>query len=425
LIALLSLLFSLPYVYLLAEEPASDLREYEEVAINMLDGRGYVHGEVFRAYRTPGLVLFLMPIYAIWGVRNYFVLRVIQSAMLALMNVYVYRIGCRLGGARLGVLAGLLAAASHEFVFWAAKPATEFLYTFCLVCGIWAMLRTVDRRSGWWAAAAGFWSGAAFLTRPVPLAVVLWWGVGLVWVLRRAALPATDGTNATPVPETAPLGHNPRGRGLRLAVTFAGAFSALLLPWLVRNYLLYHRVFINSNSGITIWWANHPSAVVGGWYGFSWPAPAPLTRIQQMGFNEVEVSDQLTAEAIGFIRANPGRFVRLAIGRIGYMLLGTKVMLTNVPYDRLYYWPGFELELIKWNWPLLVLAVFGLCTTVWRREPLWWVLAAVIFGSFAVHLVYTSVPRMRVPLLPALFLYAVRGLWVILDGYVQVPRRAA
>jgi hypothetical protein len=105
----------------------------------------------------------------------------------------------------------------------------------------------------------------------------------------------------------------------------------------------------------------------------------------------------------------------LGAGRIGFMMLSSMELLTAVPADRLYCWPGVELELVKWNWPLLLLSVFGIAVTLRRREPLWWALGAVLLGSLLVHSIYTAVPRMRVPLQPVLFLYCARGLWAIIE----------
>lgn len=418
----LTTLFSLPYAVQLVEVPASDIRDYEVITLNLLEGHGYVLNDVFRAYRMPGLVFFLLPIYAIWGPANYLAVRVIQSAMLGAMNLLIYHMGCRLGGRRLGFAVGLLCAACHEFVFWAAKPATEFLYTFLMVSATAAMIEAVLRRRTSWAIATGCLLGAAYMTRPIPLFVVLFWAIGL-WRLRprnspadparanqNEALPVTTSAMATRVELLAQIGPVP---SRRLALAFGAAVFLVCLPWFLRNYALFGRVFVNSNSGITIWWANHPSAEVGGWYGSMAPALSPRVG----GPNELQVNDRLTANAIEFIRRDPARFVRLALGRIVYLLFGSKEMLTHVPPDRLVCFPGVELELIKWNWPFLLLAVLGF-SIAWRRgESSWWILTSVIVGTLLVHLVYTSVPRMRVPLLPMLYLGSVRGLWGVFDLY--------
>src|SRR5262249_55045508 len=112
----------------------------------------------------------------------------------------------------------------------------------------------------------------------------------------------------------------------------------------------------------------------------------------------------------GFMRENPWRTVRLAVGRILFMLVGSEELLTGVPFDHLWVWPGMEVELVKYSWPFFLLSLVGLFITLRRPEPLWWIVCALLLGSLAVHAIYTAVPRMRVPLLPALYLCTGRGI---------------
>lgn len=425
LIFLVSVFFSLPYAFQLNEEAVGDMADYEELAMNLLQGRGYVQRDLYRCFRTPGLVFFLAGIYAVWGVRQYLVVRVIQTGMLSLMNVFVFLLGRRLGGVRIGLIAGLLCAVSHELVFWAAKPATEFLYTFFVFGSTAAFVEAVRRPSGTWALLAGLGAGAAFLTRPIMLVVVPLWATGLFYyVFKQSKNPAGESTASPPPTISQPVAARPpaRQKPFRLVLClFTIGFAALSLPWFVRNYMIYHRVFINTNSGLTLWWANHPAAEIGGWYAPIAPTPSPDVRIKELGLNELEVSDQLTEEAIDFMRSRPWRAIQLAVGRIAYMMLGSKELLTASPADRLFCWPGFDVELVKSSWPLLLLSLVGIIVAMCRREPLWWILLLVVVGTLAVHSIYTAVPRMRVPILPILYLFAARGACCFWDYYARLP----
>jgi hypothetical protein len=187
--------------------------------------------------------------------------------------------------------------------------------------------------------------------------------------------------------------------------------------------MLYHRLFTDSHAGLAIWHGNHPTATVGGWYGTVWPTPSAQTLIEEQGLNEVEVSDLLRREAIGFMRERPWRTVKMAFGRIGFMMVGSKELLTNVPFDYLWIWPGMEVELVKYSWPIFLLSLLGLGITVRRAEPFWYVVWAILVGSLIVHAIYAAVPRMRVPLLPALYLCTARGACGIADYFLNsVPR---
>jgi hypothetical protein len=402
-LCLLGFLVCLSYAWIVEERPPSDVAEYEEIAVNLLSGKGYVQEPGFRAFRLPGLVLYLATWYGLFGPYQDGAVRVVQCFFFAVLIVFACRLGRGLLGVSGAFAVGLMMALSHELIFWAGKPATEFLYTFLLTAALLLLTRFLQSYRPFFSIAAGVVLGMAAMTRPIPFAIAPLWGLGLAWEGRRARLLGVGGRFVGPL--AAPL-------------LFLGPFVVVVAPWFLRNSLLFGRPVLTTSSGLTLWWANHPTAEVGGWYGVVWPRPGPWVQLKQ-GISEVEINDALTREAWGFIRRDPERFVRLAFGRIGFLLLGSKELLTNVPFDRLEFWPGFEAELLKWNLGLLVLSCLGLLWVVRKRERLWWPGCMVLAGSLAVHLVYTSVPRMRVPLLPVLFLLSIRGafaLWEMLGG---------
>ncbi|GEM_PF-1377353 len=374
------------YAWWVEEVRPSDLAEYHELATNLLHGRGYYQEPGYRAFRTPGLVLYLAAIYALFGIDNVAAVRSIQVALFAASGLLFYRLARRLLRPATAFFAAICFVFSHELVFWAAKPATEFLYTVLLLAACWCTVRFAEVPGVRWATLAGVSFGAAALTRPIAFAIApLWLGAVLVsfWRSRRrtALLAAASGL----------LG-----------------FAAVTGPWIVRNTILLGRPVVATSAGITLWWANHPTADVGGWYGKVQPKPGQVVWLRE-GKTEVEINDLLMAQAIAYIRRDPVRFLRLGFGRLGYMLAAYRVHLTNVPYDSLTFAGLVGGRLIQWNLAFLLFSVVGLLSVLRSRDARWSGALAVLVGSLAVHFVFTAVPRMRVPLLPVLFLLAAHG----------------
>mgnify|MGYP001820265568 CR=1 FL=1 len=180
------------------------------------------------------------------------------------------------------------------------------------------------------------------------------------------------------------------------------------LPWGVRNYTAFHRAyFIRSNFGLELYVGNHDGAhadidVSAARGSFQHPRTdrAEAERVLELG--EGLYMAEKEGEALDWIRANPGEFLKLT---------GTRV---------LYFWAG---PLHK-GWgaaPYLLLALMAL-VGVWRIFPSMTVTqrAALLVPLATYPLVYYLVaymPRYGEPLRWILFLLA--GAAVLGPGQAQ------
>ncbi len=190
-------------------------------------------------------------------------------------------------GSAVALVAAAITAGYAYFVFYSATLMTEGLY---LVLVAWALSLTLDlaeepsaRRWAVWGLAVGLTS----LLRQVfmPMAALLF--LYVVWKARRRVK----------------IGH----------VALAGAIAAaLILPWTVRNYLVFDRfLLLNSQAGQTLWNANHPDMGTEFWSVAMYPIPAEME-----GLNEAELDSALMQLALQNIAADPGRFVGLSLSRL-------------------------------------------------------------------------------------------------------------
>jgi len=87
-----------------------------------------------------------------------------------------------------------------------------------------------------------------------------------------------------------------------------------IAPFTVRNYLVYDNfLLLNSNAGYAMYSAQHP--LHGTSFGEYWAAPLPEDLVGQ-GLNEAEWDDALMARGIGFVLAEPGRYLMLSLSRV-------------------------------------------------------------------------------------------------------------
>jgi len=116
------------------------------------------------------------------------------------------------------------------------------------------------------------------------------------------------------------LWHGERWRDLGLAAATA---SLCIAPWLIRNYLVFHRpVFIRDGFGVELRVGNEPGNR-GLWSANLHPdrSAYELSRVTEMG--EVEYARVAGQEAMEAIRSQPGEFARNTILRVGYFWIGT------------------------------------------------------------------------------------------------------
>ena len=151
----------------------------------------------------------------------------------------VYALGRRLGGRRVGVVAGGLVAFAPTMALYAMRGASENLF-IPLLLGVCLLLLTRHGRSPSLrrAALAGLLLGFAILVRStalfLPLLLPLW------LLLRR-----------------------PRRESWRAALVLGVTSCLVLVPWLVRNNVVMHTTALSTNGGYTVWMGANPKATGG------------------------------------------------------------------------------------------------------------------------------------------------------------------
>jgi 4-amino-4-deoxy-L-arabinose transferase-like glycosyltransferase len=379
-----------------------DQISYDALAQRVLSGAGFSFGIDWWPATRAGeptahwsflYTLYLTGVYALVGVHP-LVARLIQAVIAgALYPLVVWRIGRRMFGPNVGLVAAVIIAVYGYFVYYGGALMTE---TFYILAVLWALDLALGMAQ---AAGAIRWRSWVLLGVALSLAVLfrqlvllfvpflfLW----IAWV--RAARPwqgfSTAMTRLRPVI-----------LGAALSILVLGATIA---PWTVRNYFAFHRlVLLNTNAGYAFFWANHP------WQGNNFVSIFPAEVYYEMipkellGLDEAALESALMQRAVGFVVSDPGRYALLSLSR-------TK--------DYFEFWPSPDSSTIS-NIArvssfgiFFPLAVYGIALSLLRRRSVLLpghTVSLVLLYLFAIvysliHLLSWALVRYRLPLDAAL-----------------------
>ncbi len=387
--------------------------EVELAAISLLE-----NGELGNVYHDPtGPTAHVSPLYpfivaaifAVFGA-NTLAAMIVQSllatATLALTLALLPALARRLG---LPEVSGWLAAFTlavlpinwfyESFGDW-EQPTAALVFIGLITCFL--ELRHSGWQRPWLVVLTGLLTGIAALLAPslVP-AVALMLVAEFVW------------TNA------------PRRRVFAGGVAVVAISLLCASPWMVRNYFsLGGFVPLRSNFGLELWFGNRDDGP--GHSNIDWSDPdmsnklrhphpngAECQKLKDMG--EIAYMKSRQAEAMDWIRANPGRFAELTLLRV-----------------RMFWFPGRELFNNYSLWTkakiagygtISVLMFLGLIRLAWVRNGAAPLLAAALFGATFIYLITHVELRYRLPihalsgLLAADFAWAlVLGSWRLFHG---------
>ena len=194
----------------------------------------------------------------------------------------------------------------------------------------------------------------------------------------------------------------------RGAVLLLLAFTATILPWMLRNSILHHKLTgIETSMGYNLYLGYHPQG--DGSFVFG-PSLDLLTILDDAERDRIG-----TEKAIGFIKAQPERFIPLAIDRLGFFFgLEKRVLMYFYANNLIGYIPRPLLLTIA---AILLLpfafistsAALGLSYVRWRPEH---ILLLLLFISYILpHILILSEDRFHLALVPYFAILAAQ-VWV-------------
>jgi len=279
-------------------EPVSgayDQVSYDALAQSILAGKGFSFPTgwyPFTAANEPTAhwsylySLYVAAVYAIAG-HHPLVARLIQVMLSGLQIWFVYRIGARVFGEWVGLIAAALTAVYAYFIFFNATLMTQTFYIIAVLAAIDLTLALMENptRRKWILLGITLGIGALLRQTLLIFAPLLFASIILT---RRWQI---------------------RWRDALIAIVVIGAF---ILPWTVYNYFTFHDfLLLNSNGGYWFYSSNHPNQ--GTNFNQSYAASLPD---DLKGLGEPAIDRALYRQGLEFIVADPVRFIQLSLSRV-------------------------------------------------------------------------------------------------------------
>lgn len=390
-----------------------DEQHYHLLARNILAGHGYCHepGKP-TSTRPPLYPLFLSTVWWVSGRESLQAVRAVQI-LLSLLNVFLlFRLGSRLYGRRIGMLAAALFWLYPSFIAYDLLLLSEVLFTLLLTLAALAYVSLGDNERWWAALATGAVFGFAALTRsalsPFPL------------LLCPLAYMTSGG---------------PRSRRLRRAALLFAGYALVVAPWAARNTRV-HGAFTLVDT-------------VGGWnllmgnYAHT-PFERPWDAIKRQGkeswayllyaenpdassWTEGQKQHWATRRAISFMLENPGLTAKRSLAKFADFWGLDREIIGSFQRDRSgalgwFVWVSTVAILASYVTTAL-LAALGLFLAPPARREAHLLLLLIVFQICAVHALTFGHSRYHLPLIPILLLWTAAA--VLRQSWRQLrPSRA-
>lgn len=412
LILIVAVLLRMAAAFYLGDQVVDSPGTYDQISYDML-ARQVLAGHGFTAptYWWPATqageptafwsylyTLYLVTVYGLFGYHP-LVARLIQAILAGvLMPWLAYRLGRRHFGTKVGLAAAGLTALYAYFIYYAGALMTE---TFCIIAILWTLDlagtlgQASDENSGprleieW--LFLGLALAVAALLRQVFLLFIPFLFGWLLWRSYRCQSRSIKGAIS----------------GMLIATSI---LVVAILPWSLRNYRAFDSfVLLNTNTGFAFFWGNHP--IHGDSFIDILPDDGPsyqdLIPPELLDLNEAELDRALLKRALGFIQADPGRYLLLSLSRIK---------------DYFKFWPSSESGFIS-NlsrvlsfgilWPLMA---FGLVYGIHHSRLSEVLLLYLFVGVYtAMHLLSWALIRYRLPVDAVLVIFAGLAIAVLRD----------
>jgi 4-amino-4-deoxy-L-arabinose transferase-like glycosyltransferase len=261
------------------------------VAAAIAQGRGF--SSPLRMMQTGPTVWFtpiypylLAGIFKLFGVYTYksnLVIRFVDNIFSACTCWPIYAIGAKAFNKRIGLAAAWL---------WVVLPLSLFFSTvwvwdtalsafaMALIMAATLQVRGLDRLSSWLGYGA-LWAFGS-MVNPAVVSVLPALALWAIWPLRHRF--ATAG---------------------RLVVASSLIFAAGIMPWTVRNYVVFHKFIpFRSNFGLELWLGNNPQ-VPDSWAPWMHPNDDPTEAAKYARMTEIPYMQEKQHEAWTFIRSHP------------------------------------------------------------------------------------------------------------------------
>jgi 4-amino-4-deoxy-L-arabinose transferase-like glycosyltransferase len=367
--------------------------EYEEVAVNLIHGKGFVFEYLNIPYRAgiaplfPALCAF---IYLLFG-HHQILIVLVQIALSTATCALVFFIAERFFDSRCAYLVALLTALHPGLIIYSSTMLhSHSLYSFLICLSVFLLRVSLESHGMRNKILLGLCTGLCVLERAafLPFFVLGWF-----WLLYYSV----DKKEAKRV----------------IQVSIISLF-VIVGPWVIRNtVILKQPVFIQTNQWAVLWIGNNSqssgTAMIHS--GKSWVDTIPDESLKKLNtLDEIAQMNWFKADALTFIRQYPGQFIERTLKKLYYFWwfspqAGMSYPASYLILYRMYYTVILSGSLIGLIWALRIK----------KTRPLI-ILVLLLFSSNSLlHSLYYLEGRHRIAIEPLLLICFSFGVMQILQ----------
>jgi len=318
------------------------------IARNLADGQGFRVGNYYAwmAPLYPFLMSMIFRLLGSYSSASAIATLVMQSIYSSLTVIPLYFIGKALFNPRVGFITAFLWASNTSSLKYAIRVVwssslTALGMALMIILFLRLSRRPVRLRDS---CLCGLVIGLAALNDPV---VLIFIPFAALWMLWRAKDDFRAGV---------------------VHLTVIGIIAiALLMPWMVRNYRIFHRfVPIKSTFGVNLWLGNHGPNINQATAGLGfWDRVEELLPEEEVTFlmslNEMERDRIFRDKAIDFIFDNPDIYIKYTVQRIYLFWRHSALQLDGISLVPFYLlaWIGIITSKHHWRDTILLLLLFA------------------------------------------------------------------
>jgi hypothetical protein len=336
---------------------------------------------------TPVYPYLLAGIFKIWGIftdKSRIIIEILNCAFSALTIIPIYAIAKRTYGTSVAVAASWAWAVFPSALFFAITWIWDTSMTglvFAIV--FWATLAVREVKSNWtWAGYGALWAFGV-LVNPSLLSVFPFMIAWLIWEAHKKGLAW------------------PRFVGSALLV-----FALGMVPWTVRNYVVFHKVIVlRSNFGLELWLGNNPG-VPDTWSPWLHPNDDMAEAVKYKQLGEIAYMGEKEHDAVSFMLSHPADTTNFIFRRF----VNTWLAVSDSPVDTWSGGPLYVKAFLLFNVALTLLCLVGALFASRAQNPDAMPYAIVLlFFPVVFYLTHSSL-RYRFPMDPIMLILATGAL---------------
>jgi 4-amino-4-deoxy-L-arabinose transferase-like glycosyltransferase len=296
--------------------------EYDDLARNLISGRGYVYDQLGTPYRSfyAGLAYVGINAATDWMFSNSpKAMTVVQSLYAGLLALVVFQISRRFFDERLAVVSAALVLLHPSLLYYDTHKLHPLGFdALMMMTAVWLLLRLRDDPRISVALVTGAVFGLAIFQRGSMALFLVGGVVWLVWTNWMTARPEPLEEGASARGSTsAPRAHLTSIQ----AVVFLCGVAAVIVPWAARNYAIHHIVMLESMTPQQFWkgnatYSNGSGYLAGGRNVYD---VAPDGLVEEWKHRDETGQFQLfSEEGAAEVRKDPARTAKLMLEKFAY-----------------------------------------------------------------------------------------------------------